>query len=51
MNKKRLPVTTVPSPESHYYMNGKLGVIIEDGIENMDKAYEVKRKWAMIFGS
>jgi hypothetical protein len=32
MNKKRLPITTDASPESHYYTNGKLGVIIEDDI-------------------
>jgi len=51
MNKKRLPVTTVASPESNYYVNGKLGVIIEDDILSVDKAYEVNRRWAVILGS
>ena len=50
MNKKRLPLTTSCSPYSYFYQNGKLGLITEPGIQNIDLAYNQQRKWGIILG-
>ncbi len=50
MNEKRLKCTAYSSPESFYYQNGKMGLICQEGIKSIDRAYNQKRKWAMILG-
>ena len=48
---KRLPLNTEDSTASHYYENGKLGVIFKEGLNSIDNAYVQDRQWSIILGS
>lgn len=51
MDAFRIPMSAEYSPTSHYYQEGRLGVMKSDCLKEFDCCFESSRKWGIILGS